>query len=572
MSQRRFIEGIDYSYIDSNVANLRGALKISRPALPLEKGVLLSIHLQSNRPDNFEQFLDDLEASIDDPANIEVVVKIDDTDAPMNELLKKEVARRPFTVKYLSTPLVGGFFELWRSMNEMLEICDPNAYFLWNMNDEMAVLNKGWDSALKKYVGMFPDHIFRLRTSLFRGRNYCDFWECGFAPETSAITTKRWIDIGGGWNPCLGPDSFQQCVAYYFAYHDRFNKFKPMREVPVHDFTLAGEGAFIGLEGKKLWKRMRGATKAWFRLMSPTIQNDASKRAQKLHAHICAHENRLSSFTVRDNKLRGRIELLDNETQQVLRTFPYRISRLRIMATNIKRSPSYLVYGGGGWRAKRGFIRNFVIFLSLRFQSLEWLYEANQSIGRMRSSYIKQAYTARDFVFQQMRRHRLIALILRRMPMRRLALALNRYLCKRFNLGYPFSITQYPITTIYSHIDWAAIHVLFLQTVLPERFMKPGYCNLIFRCMLLKRWYKLSNEELQVLLREKPEVRYCVGVPSQATPPLPSTIDALEDVLCEQDSLDKLYAKAEEMLDWAALPSLPEAASQQHPPHSFKAA
>src|SRR4051794_30641291 len=92
--------------------------------------VLLSIHLTSNRPDRFASFLDRLQQATADPGAVEVIVKIDDSDGPMNELVERESRSRPFRVAYLSTPLRGGFYGLWRSYDEILKLADPEAYFV----------------------------------------------------------------------------------------------------------------------------------------------------------------------------------------------------------------------------------------------------------------------------------------------------------------------------------------------------------------------------------------------------------------------------------------------------------
>src|SRR4029077_5118179 len=181
-----------------------------------------------------------------DFAAVEVVVKIDDSDAAMNRLLETEVKRRPFRVAFVSTPAPRDFYDLWKSYDVLLKAADPKAYFAECLNDEMFFRTKHWGSSLRNYVDLFPDHIFRLRTSPQKNRNYYDFWEAGFANDTSAIMTRRWLDIGGGWCPCNGPDSFQQCVAFYFGWLDRFNAGRPQRELAIDDIEVGGHGANAG--------------------------------------------------------------------------------------------------------------------------------------------------------------------------------------------------------------------------------------------------------------------------------------------------------------------------------------
>lgn len=342
---------LNISHIEENAKKLKIALtKDKCPQLSDDpwEGKVLSIHLQSNRIENLKSLFDNLEETVSDPKSFEVIVKIDDTNIEINLFLEKEIERRQFTIKYIATPLEGGFFNLWSSMNDMLKLADPDAYFFVNFNDEMYFKSKGWDSILKHYIGLFPDHIFRLRTSCYRFRNYYDFWECGFAPETSAITSRKWIEIGGDWNPCLGPDSFQQCVAFYFGYHERFSRDRQMRDIPITDILIGGEGAGKGLKGDTLEKWMSGAVKAWFRLMSYAMQTEASRRGRKLYAYLWAKQHGLENFTLIDDKKKKIIKLQEEKGSILKKEFSYKLNRLKIMRENFIRLFSYYNYAGAG--------------------------------------------------------------------------------------------------------------------------------------------------------------------------------------------------------------------------------
>lgn len=562
---------IDDSYVKTTVDNIRRSFKLGEPAIPATMGPLVSLHLQSNRPDNFTQFLDDLEGSLDDPTSIEVIVKIDDVDEPMNALLPTEVSRRPFAIKYISTPLDGGFFELWRSMNDMLAVSDPNAYFLWNMNDEMAILNKGWDRALRQYVGLFPDHIFRLRTSLFRARNYCDYWEAGFAPETSAINTRRWIEIGGDWNPCLGPDSFQQCVAYYFAYHGRFDDQKPVREIPIHDFAFKGEGACLGLEGERLWKRMRGATKAWYRLMSYKMQMEASRRAQKLRAHICAHDNRLDKFSVKDDPRKHRIVLTDVASGRVIREFPYGLSWLRITMTNLTRSPYYLYYGGGGHRAQGPFIVSALKFAVLRYDSCEWMYQACKRTvcSPLQTLVIRVRRILRWMVsplsgvaatLPAPARHVGVGATVSRVctpVLRPFKAMLVGLIWSTISRGYPRTVLGSPYAHLARNVKWTALDMAMAHVIFPERFQAGRFRSAVLRCVLLRHWYQVEPEEILRAAEQNVECRYFMGLPRHHALPSPKDVHIFQDILKEQGEYERVLAVASEEIHIDLLPLLP---------------
>jgi hypothetical protein len=551
------VTGLDYGYIDQTVRNIRSSLAINEPPEPIEPGPLLSIHMQSNRPDKFSQFLEDLEASIDDPSRIEVVVKIDDTDTAMNELLPRLVANHRFVVKYISTPLKGGFFELWRSMNDMLKICHPHAYFLWNMNDEMAVLNKGWDTALLKYVGLFPDHIFRLRTSLFRFRNYYDFWECGFAPETSAITTKRWIDICGDWNPCLGPDSFNQCVSFYFGYHDRFNKPKLLRDVPIHDILLAGEGAFIGLEGDKLWRRLQGATKAWYRLMSYRIQTEASRRSQKLIAHIWAHENKLERFTLMDDSRYKQIIVCD-EYGNKCSDFSYGLP-ISITLANIWRATHFMYFGGGGPKARGERLLGFCTFLALRYSIFAWtrklyLWHSQKPILRRLAIY---NYSLMFGIWPYFRTSTRLeqSWVFRCMSF--LKGRLRALFVRGFNRGIRFHHSVFAFDPLHNSLDWQTIKSLLDKIKWPACYANGKTRITLFKCLLLQHWYHLSGDDLEIALGRDLAFQRFVGLPLNV--PLPSLrlIDGFRTLLRDAGIEEPLYKEADLLRNGADLPAEP---------------
>ena len=318
--------------------------------------MLVSFNLASNRPDNFSELCENLQATAADPTCLEVLVKIDDGDEAMHACIAAEAAKRPFPVKALSTP-GEGYFSLWKSLNRLhRELCDPAAYFVCNINDEIRFNTPQWDVALAKWKHLFPDDIFRLKTSIYKLRNYGDFWECGFAPENYAFYTKRWIDVAGGdWNPCHGPDAFQQFVAYYLYWANYPSKEQFNRDVPIFDIEISGEGVFKGLTDAQFWDRVRKGWVAWYIMVGHAMQTEASRRARMLQAAIMSHAAGHPDAEIRDDRrsqhvsavARGQTAPLVDETGRPLR-FPYRLSWLRITWTNWIRHPMQNYYGGDG--------------------------------------------------------------------------------------------------------------------------------------------------------------------------------------------------------------------------------
>src|SRR5262245_22997381 len=246
--------------------------------------MLVSFQLASKFPHALGGLLDNLEQLASDPSCFEVLVKVDSEDPHMQAVLAAEVPRRKCRLRPLVTPRRRGYEDLWQALNDLFQLTDPAAYFVCNINDEVRIRRAGWDDRLRRYVGLYPDHIFRLRTSRLKFRNYYDFWECGFAPENYAFFTKRWLDICGDWNPCFGPDSSQQYIAYYLGYGSYPSIKQYNRDVPILDIGWDNEGVGRNLSRSDQQRRTAVNFRLWNRQVSHPMQAELYRRERLLQA------------------------------------------------------------------------------------------------------------------------------------------------------------------------------------------------------------------------------------------------------------------------------------------------
>lgn len=274
-----------------------------------------------------------------------MLLHIDTGDTAMAEAVAFEQNRRRFTLRTLSTNLVKGYATLWKPLNPLFAMTHPEAYFIVNVSDEFLFLTQEWDTLLQKYIGYYPDHIFRLRASQYRSRNYNDFWECGFAPDSIAFYTRRWLELSGDWCPCLGPDSFQQCIAFYLYTSGPLSTQQFSRDIAVRELRFSGEGISAGLEGRALNQRTIINNRAWFILMSHAMQEEARRRAMRLKSHIIAHQ--VSKEATISEQRAGKYFLVASEKTGVsAQKIFYGLSWWRITATNIARIPFLFYYLG----------------------------------------------------------------------------------------------------------------------------------------------------------------------------------------------------------------------------------
>lgn len=295
------------------------------------KGIVASLFLVSNRPQNITALLDNIEATVSDPRAVEVLIKVDEGDRASVDRALREEQRRPFSVRALVSPPPANHFELWRSLNDLFKMIDPSAYFVSNINDEVRFLSKGWDAVLRQHIGAFPDHLFRLRCSRFKLRNYFDIWECWYAPENFGFHTKRWVDVQGDWNACHVSDAFQQCVAFYLSLGSYPGAFQTQRDIPIWGIEMGGQEAAEGLTAEQLESRNQGNDRAWYRIMSPEMQTEICRRARLIQAHIWLHEHGHQEFELRDIPNRRRIEIYDRSGDCLI-VYSYRVDEDKIRA------------------------------------------------------------------------------------------------------------------------------------------------------------------------------------------------------------------------------------------------
>jgi hypothetical protein len=329
---------------------------------------LLSIQLNSNRPAQLAAYFDNIEETADHPEDIEVLVNIDEDSLAMKALLDQEIPRRKFTLKYIETPRPPSFCDLWKPINKLLEITDPNAYFLLNISDEMFFSTPGWDSILKKYVGFFPDHLFRLRASRNKLRNYFDRWECSFAQDAIPITTKRWVDVGGDWNPCFGPDSFQQLISLYLAKEGMFSNNHYLRELPIIDIHFAGDVPAIGISPEKAWKHTSDHLKAMEICQSPSMQREARRRAMLIKANIIAYKNQLTDYEIVNDSRLQQIQIVAQENNNILFRFDYKVNKVSILLTNWWRRLYFNSYFGDGKEGRQHVLGSTARYLFMKYR------------------------------------------------------------------------------------------------------------------------------------------------------------------------------------------------------------
>ena len=246
----------------------------------------ISIHLNSNKPESFENFINSIKSTASNIENIEILVSIDKNDLNMIKIIKKHNDNKNF-IRYIETSLIKSFADAWKPLNILLSKTSDSVLFISCVSDDLRFVTKKWDEIIMSYNHYYDDDLFRIRCSKYKHEKYLDIWECGYKPDSYAFYTKKWLDIVGQWNPCIGPDSFQECVSFYMSKYGENYK----RNIVNDEIEFKGEEVSTSLSFKDRIGRTRIYYKAFFILMSYKIQKIANDSAFRIISKINNNNN-----------------------------------------------------------------------------------------------------------------------------------------------------------------------------------------------------------------------------------------------------------------------------------------
>ena len=286
---------------------------------------LLSIILASKRKQNLSQLFDNLEDTASNLDSFEVLVKVDHDNSEMIAYLETEKRQRPFSIRYIATPRLSGYWSLHVAYNELWEISSPETYFVLGINDETRFATRHWDDILGSYVGCFPDDVFHLRISERRHLKFKSLVECLCWGESYGFFTKKWASLTEGL--AIGAaawDAGQECVNFFLR-----TQCGHSRGIAVDTIKIANEematSAWHGLSKKERRHKLRRSYCLYAELLTGDRIENFYRLARKLHAYIWASENNLSQFEIEDDTLEKKILVKIRPQADLLKSFSYNI-------------------------------------------------------------------------------------------------------------------------------------------------------------------------------------------------------------------------------------------------------
>ena len=313
----------------------------------------ISLHLNSNKPNDFSDLVESINNTISDINILEIIVHIDDGDYDMLKMINKINNKYPYLIKFIQTNLINSFSDAWKPLNYLLKQTSKGVCIISCISDDIRFLSKDWDKILLSYDNMFDDKIYRLRCSKFKYQEYNDIWQCGYAPDSYAFYSKKWLHVVNEWCPCIGPDTYHECISFYMnQISSDYN-----RDVIVKEINFSGETVSTGLSLKSRLNRTRIYYKAFFILMSYKTQVKALKKANLL------------------------IKTMNTERTKKFNNI--KINYLSHKMTNLKRRFNFFVHRGTKDHIIKGSISNIIfmiwcyikIFDNLIIKTIKFLYK-----------------------------------------------------------------------------------------------------------------------------------------------------------------------------------------------------
>lgn len=354
---------------------------------------LISFLVPTRNLEHLNAQFDHFEKSTTDLSAIEFLIKIDSDHQAADAFMQEQVKRRPFKIRYISAPRMAGIFSLWAGVEQLLALVDDSSYFIQILSDEPYYTTQGWDQILRRYIGFYPDHVFRLRLSDVKFNNYATHYECAFRCDSFPIYTRRWLELTEGAGDCWGSDAYHQCVAYqlslgpggYFNFHRERSL---CRDVPATDLKMGGLGFCVGVSEEMQRERHIRNLREWRRLSGYKMQERFSYLARRMYCYIWAIEHKIPAFQLVTDKKKKQI-LVVSEAGDVVYSVSYQLQMPIIVMQNLMRD-MYTAY----WFRSSYFLQNFK-FISHRLYLFRC--KLQRMVGKIKGFILNSSWLPRMY-------------------------------------------------------------------------------------------------------------------------------------------------------------------------------
>jgi hypothetical protein len=211
------------------------------------------------RVQHLAKSLASLEATVTDPTQIEVLVKVDDDDAQTLRYLQNDW--HSFRIAVVNTPRGNGYADLHKYCNMLCEMSQGRFLFLWNDDAEMRT--QGWDIEIAQHDDGKLCYL-NSRVSDTRGRDSYLF----------PIVHRSYFEALGRYSMSAHNDTY-----VYQVFKD-FPQLFRQTEIVVHHnaLELIAQGDRTSMDAKALWPTTKGLWNG--SLVQNSLKEDVAKLAE----------------------------------------------------------------------------------------------------------------------------------------------------------------------------------------------------------------------------------------------------------------------------------------------------
>ena len=190
------------------------------------------------------------------PSSVEVLIKFDDDDSGVAKVLE-ELKTKPYfeNIRYIFAPRWGGYSDLHKAYNALLEIVNPESRIYWIVSDDAEIMCKGWDKLIMDKVDIFADGIFVMHGSPLVKMGKKTMLEAIEKCDPYPIWSKKWIRAAGSFGETFSTDGLSSILE-----RELFNRYGLDRRIfiPQLDITRHTRAEDFGNSVKWDVKRKAG--------------------------------------------------------------------------------------------------------------------------------------------------------------------------------------------------------------------------------------------------------------------------------------------------------------------------
>lgn len=217
--------------------------------------LFLLVRITDDKFHNFVRFFQSVVNCVDDPKNLEILVKFDD-DQDISKALEviEEFRKKGLEIKYISTPRGKGFQYLSYFLLDLMFIANRESKLFVMQSIDFHYIKKGFDTIMIEASKKYEDEIFVIHPNfkLSLKSQVIDINQAAQIVEAYPFWSRKWIEIQSvfGYNSFM--DGYTSLVEYFLL-----TEYGIDRRIDLSEHKLVEETDMGGFVDSPYWQGPR---------------------------------------------------------------------------------------------------------------------------------------------------------------------------------------------------------------------------------------------------------------------------------------------------------------------------